>query len=227
MNQKKIQKYSNNITTLSNNKKKLITNNIIKKKPNYNNKQNTVLNIKNNISNINNKNINNNNELVTLNQYSINPYNYSTTYSPMNKQITIRLKRKLSDFILSKNNNSNITNDNINNNLNSNIKPKKRLNLSNPENRKIKSNSVIHIKSKTISFYDNDDNVYNKYIKKKNENKKLPFYINNYFYKQKISGGKIDLYNYDKNKIKIIKKINKKDEKIIYIQKIIKEFIIF
>ena len=144
----------------------------------------------------------------------------------MNKQITIRLKRKLSDFILTKNNNSNITNDNINNNnLNSNIKPKKRLNLSNPENHKIKSNSVIHIKSKTISFYDNDDNVYNKYIKKKNENKKLPFYINNYFYKQKISGGKIDLYNYDKNKIKIIKKINEKDEKIIYIQKIIKGFL--
>ena len=144
----------------------------------------------------------------------------------MNNQITIRLKRKLSDFILSKNNNSNITNDNINNNnLNSNIKPKKRLNLSNPENHKIKSNSVIHIKSKTISFYDNDDNIYNKYIKKKNENKKLPFYINNYFYKQKISGGKIDLYNYDKNKIKIIKKINKKDEKIIYIQKIIKGFL--
>ena len=169
MNQKKNHKYLNNITTLSKNKKKSISNNIIKKKPNYNNKQNTVLNIKNNISNINNKNINNNNELVTLNQYSINPYNYSTTYSPMNNQITIRLKRKLSDFILSKNNNSNISNENINNsNLNSNNKPKKRLNLSNPENHKIKSNSVIHIKSKTISFYDNDDNIYNKYIKKTN-----------------------------------------------------------
>ena len=214
--QNKNQKYSNNITITSKNKKITKTNNVIKKKPNYKNKQNSVLNIKNNNSNIINKNINNKNELVPINQYSINPYNFSTAYSPMNKPIKIRLKRRLSDYILTNNY------SNINNNSNLNNKTKRRLNLSNPEIHKNKSNSIIHIKSKTISYYDNEDNIN---IKKKYENKKLPFYINNYFYKQKISGGKIDLYNYDKNTIKIIKKNNIKDEKIIYIQKNIKGFL--